>query len=62
MWVKCMNKVDIEERCSACNCPYVFEWYCPECKEEGFYKDIRTPLDKGVDCCSNCGSEVESIL
>jgi len=37
-----------------------FEWQCPECDEVGDYRDIRAPIDAGIDCCPDCGTEVIS--
>ena len=37
------------------------EWKCPECNQVGRYLDIRKPIDKGVDCCLDCGAEVKCI-
>jgi len=37
------------------------EWVCPECNDKGTYQEIRTPLDKGVDSCPECGTEVKAI-
>ena len=36
-----------------------YEWECPECDDrKGNYIDIRTPIDRGVDCCPDCGTPV----
>lgn len=35
------------------------EWVCPECNDKGTYLAIRTPLDRGVDSCPECGTEVK---
>lgn len=37
------------------------EWVCPECNDKGTYKEIRTPADRGVDSCPECGSEVKAL-
>lgn len=38
------------------------EWICQECRKTGSYSEIRTPIDKGVDCCPDCGDKVKCIL
>jgi len=38
------------------------EWVCPECNDKGTYQEIRTPIDRGVDSCPECGTEVKPIL
>jgi hypothetical protein len=38
-----------------------YEWECPECDRNGDYADIRFPIDRGVDCCPDCGTPVVCV-
>lgn len=38
-----------------------FEWVCLECNDKGMYQEIRAPLDRGVDLCPECNTEVVNI-